>query len=547
MDTYTKDHLLARLPGAHQNGRVNCIGFRCILCGADKAAALIIDDTVRYSCAGCYQSRKLAEALAHILEGDPKEGDPCSTSGSSASANSSPNGSSNSEENLSSESYAREAADAAEELEAGADSPPPREPGADEEEDEFQADELRWKAKLWATGKGFLEDSVHLRQLSGKRLAARLGELLQALIVSDVEYTPPGHLSAEEIQHQVEVTVQALLLDAGRSVGPDEFQERHAIDAYEGWKILSREPLVYAVEKFLRVGHTVSFSGLMGSGKTTLLMWLARCLALGLPFLGRATVQGRVLAIVSSKEYDNWLEAIGFWELKGLIFIQPSIHFHWNDPKKAARHLQNEMDENGCIYFILDTLFDFFGISPNNSGDQNRNIMNEQAPLLTAVRDRRFAGAVSGHQPKSEAKNPDPRDPEEAFAGNTGWMAQHRMRASLRRKSHGYNALITGRGGYGDEGFLKEQLVKFDERTREVAIGGLFSEHLGAAALPDVLEALQQTGEWMSRADLEKQLGKGKSFVLAGLKHGMKQVPPVIEKTGTNRSTAYRRIEPEQD
>lgn len=71
VDTYTKDHLLARLPGAHQNGRVNCIGFRCVLCGADKASALIIDNVVRYSCSGCFQSRKLAEALAHLLEDDP--------------------------------------------------------------------------------------------------------------------------------------------------------------------------------------------------------------------------------------------------------------------------------------------------------------------------------------------------------------------------------------------------------------------------------------------------------------------------------------------
>src|SRR5229473_8533542 len=114
----------------------------------------------------------------------------------------------------------------------------------------------------------------------------------------------------------------------------------------------------------------------------------------------------------------------------------------------------------------VDTLFDFFGMPPNISGDSNRIAMNEQSPLLQLVRDRNYSGLVTGHAPKSEAKAIDPRDPEEAFAGHTAWTAQHRMRMTIRRKSQGINAFITGRGGYGDKGILKEELLLFDKDTR---------------------------------------------------------------------------------
>src|SRR5208337_4417545 len=102
-------------------------------------------------------------------------------------------------------------------------------------------------------------------------------------------------------------------------------------------------------------------------------------------------------------------------------------------------------------------------------------------PLLQMVRERNYSGLVTGHAPKSEAKAIDPRDPEESFGGHTAWTAQHRMRAAIRRKAQGVNTFLTGRGGYGDVGILKEELLNFDLATRLLALGGPFSEHLGEA------------------------------------------------------------------
>ena len=110
--------------------------------------------------------------------------------------------------------------------------------------------------------------------------------------------------------------------------------------------------------------------------------------------------------------------------------------------------------------------------------------MNEQSPLLDVVRRNNWSGIPTGHSPKSEAQALVNRDPEEAFGGHTAWTAQHRMRAVIRRKSQGVNAFLTGRGGFGDRGLLKEEMLLFDEDTRLVRVGGPFAEYLGQTALP---------------------------------------------------------------
>jgi hypothetical protein len=158
--------------------------------------------------------------------------------------------------------------------------------------------------------------------------------------------------------------------------------------------------------------------------------------------------------------------------------------------------------------------------------------MNEQAPLLQCVRERGYVGIVGGHQPKSEARTDDPREPEEAFAGHSGWMAQHRMRVSLRRKGKGYTAILTGRGGYGDTGILEEHLLAYDAETRLVTLAGLFAKHLGKAALPEVLETLRALNKWCAMSALEKEIGRGEKFIRPGLKEGIAQ--GLIQTNGKN-------------
>ena len=352
------------------------------------------------------------------------------------------------------------------------------------------------------------------------------------------------------------ISAEALMGEASRQLAPlfdgavagERYADRQAIDAFEAFEEMKAESREYSWEGLIRDGCTAVMSGLMSSGKSTLAMNLARGWALGVETLGRACRQSHTLVVVSPKEFEAWTNTIHFWGLRGSVFVIESTKAHFPNRGETVRWFEYTMEKHGCRTFVLDTLFDFFGMPPNVAGDANRIAMNEQTPLLELVRHRNYSGLITGHAPKSEAKAVDPRDPEESFAGHSAWTAQHRMRMAVRRKSQ-VNAIITGRGGYGDAGILKEEMLLFDEETRLLRLGGPFADYLGRAALPGVLDALRSAG-WLSRADLEKATGKGKSWIKAGLREGLRPSDggeAVIVKSGQNRSTRYAlRGEPEE-
>jgi AAA domain len=309
----------------------------------------------------------------------------------------------------------------------------------------------------------------------------------------------------------------------------DDYTDRMAIDAYDAYRAMIGEKREYSMEGLIRDGCTAVLSALIGAGKSTFAMNLARAWALGVPFLGRECRQSKTLVVVSPKEFEAWADTIGFWELKGLIYLVESTKAHFRKQDDVVRWFDYQMKTFDCRTFVLDTLFDFFGMPPNNTGDANRIAMNEQTPLLQLVRERNYSGLVTGHAPKSEAKAIDPRDPEESFGGHTAWTAQHRMRMTIRRKSQGVNAFITGRGGYGDKGILKEELLSFDEHTRLDSLGGLFSDHLGEAAMPSVIDTMRDFGGPISMPKLIEQMGKSEKWARAGVKAGRKGDRPLIE------------------
>lgn len=317
----------------------------------------------------------------------------------------------------------------------------------------------------------------------------------------------------------------------------DEFADRHAVDAYEAHEVLLGQKRDYTWEGLIREGCTGVLSGLMSSGKSTLAMNIARGWALAEKVLDRECKQSKTLVVVSPKEFEAWTDTIYFWQLKGLIYVVESTKAHFGKPETTVKWFEGEMDRIGARTFVLDTMFDFFGMPPNTAGDSNRIAMNEQTPLLQLVRERNFSGLILGHAPKSEAKALDPRDPEESFGGHTAWTAQHRMRMTVRRKSQGVNAFITGKGGFGDRGILQEMLLVFDEETRLDSIGGSFAEHLGLAAMPSVVETMQAIGTAVSIAKLQKEMDKGEKWVRAGLREARKRGLVVME--GKARQTKY--------
>jgi hypothetical protein len=347
----------------------------------------------------------------------------------------------------------------------------------------------------------------------------------------------------EELQRLAGAVVKAFREDYLPAIAEDHLPavgeiDRTPIDAWEAYQQIRADVREYSWEGLIRESCTMVLTALMGAGKTTLSMNIARGWALGETVLGRKCKPSRTLVVVSPKEFEAWADTIGFWGLKGAIYLIASHKTHFDQGATAQAHwFEETMRKYECRTFILDTLFDFFGLPPRNTGDSNRIAMAEQTPLLEAVRVNNWSGIGTGHSPKSEAQAALPRDPEEAFAGHTAWTAQHRMRAVIRRKAKGANAFITGRGGYGDEGIAEEHMLLFDEGSRLVSLGGKFSEYLGQTALPSILEALDNAG-WVGRTAIMKATGKSESWVKAGIKEG-RRVGAVKSNGKGGRSIKY--------
>jgi len=81
-------------------------------------------------------------------------------------------------------------------------------------------------------------------------------------------------------------------------------------------------------------------------------MNLARSWGLGVPFLDRECRQSRTLVVVSPKEFEAWADTIGFWDLKGLIFLVESTKAHFPDRNETVRWFDFQMQKFGCRTFI---------------------------------------------------------------------------------------------------------------------------------------------------------------------------------------------------
>jgi AAA domain-containing protein len=384
--------------------------------------------------------------------------------------------------------------------------------------------------ELWPTNETF---APHLLDELKHRVANGTGKKgLAGLSESEIE---------EELSRIVDGYLPVAVVERGQlpAEARDPYEDRHALDAYEVGQALTKERKGYTVEGLVREGATALISAVIGAGKTTLMLNICRAWAIGGVVLGRQCQQSKTLVVVSPKEYDNWAETVYQWGLADAIFIIESPKSHFGNPQKAADWFDAEMRRLACRTFGFDTLFDFYGHSPTSSASEvNREVMNEQAPLLMVVRQNNWSGVVSGHAPKSEAKAIEPRDPEEAFSGANAWAAQHRMRIALRRRDK-LTSIISGRGGYGDDGILDEQLLAFTKETRLVELGGPWSQHVGAAALPVVTEALKGLDGIASMAKLVEVTGRGETFIRAGIRAGRESEPPTIWKVGKGRSTRH--------
>src|SRR6266566_6772204 len=122
------------------------------------------------------------------------------------------------------------------------------------------------------------------------------------------------------------------------------------------------EPPQYIIDGLLRTrrGRPSILGGFDHVGKSTLAQQMAKCVAKGDPFLGRETVQGKVLYFQTEESVED--AKIDFLknmpdENEGIVVLHP------DNPKNNFEELKAKLDKHpDTVFVIIETLMDFFGI-----------------------------------------------------------------------------------------------------------------------------------------------------------------------------------------
>lgn len=196
---------------------------------------------------------------------------------------------------------------------------------------------------------------------------------------------------------------------------------------------------LWLLDEWIPVMRATLLTGDGGSGKSLLAQQLATCVALGLPFMGRATRQQPSLYITCEddlselhRRQEGICAALGvsMSDLDGKLFflsrcgeLDNSLLNFGNDgsvqPSRFYRNIAAHAQGNAIFFVVLDNIAHLF--------EGNENIRNHVAIFCNALEmlARSICGTVLflGHPSKSGAQ----------FSGSTAWENQVRSRLYLKR------------------------------------------------------------------------------------------------------------------
>jgi len=153
-------------------------------------------------------------------------------------------------------------------------------------------------------------------------------------------------------------------------------------------------------DEMIALGAFIGFIAKPKVGKSTMIYELAVKVALGLPFLGRATRRSAVLMLALEehhREVKRRLRSLGAENLDNLHFVIGSLDA--NDGTFAK--LKRTVAERSIGLIIVDTLNSFWGVDDENDAAQ---VTRASKPLLDLARSTNAAIVAIHHARKSEGE-----------------------------------------------------------------------------------------------------------------------------------------------
>jgi hypothetical protein len=278
-----------------------------------------------------------------------------------------------------------------------------------------------------------------------------------------------------------------------------EFHMQHVATEKRNW----------IVDGFLARKEISLWSGKVEAGKTTLMRTLVMCLARGEMFLERHTYPSRILYVMLDADgagltHDEF-ECLG-WQPE-----TDDVHFIV-DPVMALRPHSFETFHSMLLalkpqFVVIDPLGRFQKIA-DFTGYETTYAMAQFSELAQQT-DCHIA--LLHHIPRGRD---DSADTATAGFGSIAIAGGCNARFVCTKKTGGIYTLQTSRGkGGGFRPFEGEQVLQRDETTHWVTLRGTYDwKEQARAVRPQVLEAVNQSEEWMSAQELARIIGVKRSI-----------------------------------
>ena len=134
-------------------------------------------------------------------------------------------------------------------------------------------------------------------------------------------------------------------------------------------------PMEYVIDDFIPSGHVTTLYGDGGQGKSYIALVMAACVAAGVPFLNRNTMQGKVLYI--DFELDKYEQARrAYMVARGLSMVRPPSNLLYCSPESDLKENLADIVRIINEEQIILTVIDSFGAAVNGDPESAKEVCN---------------------------------------------------------------------------------------------------------------------------------------------------------------------------
>jgi hypothetical protein len=262
-------------------------------------------------------------------------------------------------------------------------------------------------------------------------------------------------------------------------------------------------------------------------GKSTVARNLAVCVSRGAPFLGRDTLQGKVLYLCLEEkraEIAKQFRKMGISGNNILIYTGAT-------PKNALDELAKEIAEHEPLLVIIDPLSRVLRV-----GDFNdyASMAHNLEPFIDLARKFKVHIMALHHDSKAQ------RDGGDALLGSTALFGAVDTLIQMKKRTLGRTIMSTQR--YGED--IPETVIELDKETATITAEGDLESIVQKEKQDEILNCFGN-GEELTEADIKERVGGSSKGQISKAIRVLESEGKLLRSGGGKKGNPYRFMKPQ--